>query len=1470
MRLFALRTLVVMAVALLTLGSLAHGDDSVPLGFWRVVWHEFTDGLGTHHAEFAVGGQLSRHKDKDALELNVDYQDYAWPELRRRGKVYAQTHTLRVTETTSWDPRHPVPPKEVQDQINAQRAPLTLKVWPDGEGRMRGTCTQWSVTWRGKQLTPPVRLKDRSFTMQRVKFTAKAVPLDGERPIEEAGFGSLFQVRFAPDIAYPNDYVWFHVRIGDDIWMFDERRRHGFNAVKGRGGAAYRSPRFEFVKEGEKKFAAVQDAEGTWICRIVAAPGETLEVALAGDPWTKVVTVADGGSREYPSFDLVPLVLEPRVFRLPLSRDQARELAASIPSATRRLLPPLDGDWELLLVHAPHLTEQFGRAFGLPPGPPVAGGLRPTQLRSLEEKPAYRSVMVVGSLPQDAWTEFDRIILAHERVQRIVPPKPPGVDFVPSGAAAEQLLAVVAVPTPGQPAGICKFALGEAELAWILPEATTSADLRFLRPGIDVPNPHERDEELGLLLRNDCFVVEIETERPLPLEVIPFHLLFCAPGRDLAPVGRKAGAEVFLAWRQRPGGTTYRSKPIFENRGGENAWRSNGEYLLALEAGGRLTATLAPNVYVRTGRMPVVPVGTAPDGVGTFWREAVLQALRMSQHGFEDLNLEDFGTWSRQKMNDHLTLPWRRVHGRDLQVGDLAAMLLIREKFLERAQASLDAVVKARAALEEPRGLLPQNLRASRPPPDHKAIDALFEEWGHLARAPYSPYGSEKVRVSSPASYGGISLTMSEMYAPGHLERVYDDEQFRSKVDNTRILDTRLPDAYIPEKREWVTTVKWIAVNQMLRKHERSARHAIDKARKSVQHGSTLHVPSPEALLEATGVGMEPIARELLPHLLYLEASQTASPRFQWKRDLPARAFVGGIAAKSELLRADQEIRARWLDIANLAASAVGLPGMWSKAVWARVLAASGSGVSLALTAHGWLDGLERNDEVRFARGAAAVIGPERYFAATLRTKPGWTYIMDLVGGIVDLRALTAEVRALGRVEVPARPASVPAPDLPNGGLELDPGAVEALRGGASQFVALPREQQLRAAGMYVELLRRAETIQLVPLEAQLLRSGDRLMRALERAEAGTARVLSPEVLDEAVSTTTRSGHRFAVTPRVARGVAPTAPGPAGHGPLPSGDLQRLRAFLAPPSSEFLLTPHTTWNGLRVGNRINRGGFTSVYELLDEAGAVTDKVLKVGIRLEHAADDLARMNHCQELVRDLDCHYPIRALLTEVEWHGKAREAVFVVQDRAMNARFLSPHAARPMEREHAVAICMLYKRLARAGVVWTDGHLGNIALVERAVDGKPLVTARIVDLDHMWRWEDSFLTGPCSSQRGHIMDAYEFGADCQIESLRGATITADMAEDLAGEGRHIFPNAEFFMMKMLEKHGYVRFIPGKGWADGTMRLADVLEVFKDLTNPRYVNPDLPGLRTGWLAPRQAAPSWPARFALHTRERLAA
>ena len=150
------------------------------------------------------------------------------------------------------------------------------------------------------------------------------------------------------------------------------------------------------------------------------------------------------------------------------------------------------------------------------------------------------------------------------------------------------------------------------------------------------------------------------------------------------------------------------------------------------------------------------------------------------------------------------------------------------------------------------------------------------------------------------------------------------------------------------------------------------------------------------------------------------------------------------------------------------------------------------------------------------------------------------------------------------------------------------------------------------------------------------------------------------------------------------------------------------------------------------------------------------------------------------------------------------------------------------MDAHHPVRRLESRGRTRTKGLVSEDGHLANVYFEQ--VGGK--WRAGVLDLERIVPMSEGFTRrlGPDGLFALREMQRSP-GLHCgvyrnSILSLKGSTLPADAAERLAA-GRHIYPDPEFFMAKMLEYKWMIRYDRSTGrWMDSVLEMDVVADYF--------------------------------------------
>ena len=180
----------------------------------------------------------------------------------------------------------------------------------------------------------------------------------------------------------------------------------------------------------------------------------------------------------------------------------------------------------------------------------------------------------------------------------------------------------------------------------------------------------------------------------------------------------------------------------------------------------------------------------------------------------------------------------------------------------------------------------------------------------------------------------------------------------------------------------------------------------------------------------------------------------------------------------------------------------------------------------------------------------------------------------------------------------------------------------------------------------------------------------------------------------------------------------------------------------------------------------------------------------------------------------------------------------FGIKVTDLRASGLNALKGKKMPEDAAVALCELYRDIARKGLIWWDGAVRNICFVK---EGKRTV-AKVLDQDFFWEWNKPFTEG-IMAKDAHVLTAlYTYPpmyGKLKIRSMAHQKLP-ETAAALLDKGKHIYPDPEFFMMKMLEAHGYIHFDPQtRQFMSGVLDIKHVKKVFKNIDDPGFVDPDM-------------------------------
>lgn len=405
---------------------------------------------------------------------------------------------------------------------------------------------------------------------------------------------------------------------------------------------------------------------------------------------------------------------------------------------------------------------------------------------------------------------------------------------------------------------------------------------------------------------------------------------------------------------------------------------------------------------------------------------------------------------------------------------------------------------------------------------------------------------------------------------------------------------------------------------------------------------------------------------------------------------------------------------------------------------------------------------LGREADVRFSIGAYLVIGEERYVTAELRRKPGWAMALELAGGSLDVVANVARLRHAQKAWITIRP---------------DKEVAALFTENPRIFAAMPREEQMSALTRLAQLSKMQDAGEaLTEIEITIVNRGMKMMEDMETViDTLPPRYLHTEVRGEAQTIIMRGGQPHFVVPREIIEIHQTLKLDLAEIPtrIPTHKLTQAIA----PRQRFSLPPKQPWAQFNVGENIGNGVICEVYGLL---GEVDPAALKVTRDLLTAREDIARVLHCtsmiegivpQLLIKDsgfvgrvgylVQERIPKGGILLKAVRGTIADDTLPAVLAESENYRRVigvmrADGTVGTMLREQTHAICDVYKKLIAKDIVWFDGHLGNMALIEK--NGS--LVAHVIDQDFMWRWQggQKFLQGPVGQSQGGLLGRlYQF-----------------------------------------------------------------------------------------------------------------
>jgi hypothetical protein len=494
-----------------------------------------------------------------------------------------------------------------------------------------------------------------------------------------------------------------------------------------------------------------------------------------------------------------------------------------------------------------------------------------------------------------------------------------------------------------------EFTWAGAKMPWRLESCEARAQVHFVRQ-TGAATEWENVPEAYL---PEDLAVELRLVAPIPydsfkVKVRPFMPDDSGEGHAIGPEQEPVA--------QRISPLVYRTAALSLTRGDGTGIR--------MQPGAVLVAHATPNEGLLSYPASAeVKIRSSPGIQSPLWIEYILRVAKTQ--GVETTDLRNLATKKEDRISHTLILLAQRLHT-DIYFGDHAAMLLLRDTFIDMAQRADPALGGAVGT-------------------DDGALG-----YAKLARA---------TLCLDP------NATIGKLHAGDDLKLAAGDLKGRTLAE--AVDPDKLSDAFgdnLEARDKWVIS----AVRAAIAERRANLRQAVQLASPSAIGDDQL-----EKLLRLTGDSFDAVVAQAMPRLMMLNSSG------KWVVDGVARGYVRELKQKFAELRDAQTTSD--LDTRNFAILAVAatvglggptafLPTRLAQSAVVYSISAAGNGVLfLASSAAQLYATAQAKDEVAFALGAAPLIGDKRFNEAVL-ADPGWTKTLVLIG--VSAGLTTWQVRA--------------------------------------------------------------------------------------------------------------------------------------------------------------------------------------------------------------------------------------------------------------------------------------------------------------------------------------------------------------------------------------------------------------------------------------------------------------------------
>ena len=923
----------------------------------------------------------------------------------------------------------------------------------------------------------------------------------------------------------------------------------------------------------------------------------------------------------------------------------------------------------------------------------------------------------------------------------------------------------------------------------------------------------QESETVQQLALPDQVAVEVEIgNKELRLDSIPVQI--GGAGVTGSPID-------LIATRVARHSTLFRTPPITLIGADATSTASSGGAVLVVVRKG--SSVLAAVNRARTNFIRASVASAVASEPTTLWLNALHRATSCNSVNVIDASWPQFA----RQAAEHVS---RKFQGVDITYGDHAAMLILRDAFTQALRVKL----------------MEYNT-ADKNDPENRFIDAWYEVM-HDPVTMITDYPLATAKVASPIG----QVPFSEAYSEDFKETNFHP----STTANGN-------DQYLKWRRQ--------ASREAQAFLQQTMTEALAKA-EEIADCDRLE------LLKLTGSGFRNIAGRITPLVMkYLAGATLSEP------DFLARAYIKNVDVLADRVRAIKEFSSQ-VNTSLVAAALVLFPPA-AGAAWA---AGGAVGAEAIGTLTGLIGGLivtsyesaheiyqtsQEHDEVRFAFGASAALGLDRYFDAESRQTPWWKTGVSIFGKVL---LQNVAVRASGKTlseGLSAWRGSRILANLPEGAT----GSIYRAGGNLANLGALRNLTFEEERDVAMFLLKEQERIARVGVFGQARQFADRIFRSLGRQAAGLpaqaeAPVLSIELeaqalnpiddfktavltpLDplkatetEAMAISLLQVARTEIPQWVLAEAAEAAEASAAATKAPS--VQEIVPSVPKPwpKGAGLPVPKEPWtkviNGksytFEIESFIDAGLFMWVYKLKAppaglalDAPVGTDVVLKILRDPKLYADFeikvpgisqgiIARMIYGSKL---LTRHNIPQAEFTAFEDAGILIQKNINLQDGVVEFypkfnRFMADKAAfyAKIGSEKQRAVAELFNKISDAELSFLDSHGGNIYL-EKTADGW---VAKILDQDFICRFDE--------------VNEGVYGRLLQYIKERKFAWSARSYNAVPGDLMYSTPRS--MMQKLMEHQGWLEFNDTLGGlTNSRLDPQEVKKVMKDLL---YVLPPM-------------------------------